>query len=237
MKLSNSLAGILMVCLAAPAFAGGNVKGTVTFAGDSIPARGDNKADIQKHPDKDMCDSPNTLKDDLIIDSATKGIQNVFVSIEKVTGGKTLEVPSAPIVSDQKTCHFTPHILVVPKGGSVELKNSDTKLHNTHFIVQKNAPFNEGIPAGKSSTVVLKETEKIKVTCDVHPWMLGYIVVTDTPYYAVTTADGSFEIKDLPAGKWTIKLWHETLGTSKQEVNITDGKTEDIKIKMEQKKS
>lgn len=223
MKMNISMSAAAFLAFSSVALAGGGVKGKIVFGGATVPAVADLSGQIKGHQDADICTSPKMKAEDMVVDPATKGIQWAFVSIEKVTGGKTLQVPAEPIVSDQKSCHFEPHILVVPKGAKVQLKNSDTKLHNTHSWSQKNPAFNEGIPAGNSITKEFKDVEKVKLTCDVHPWMKGYIVVTDTPYYAVTGADGSYEIGDLPAGKYTVKVWHETFGNAKQEIEVKDG--------------
>ena len=236
MRLRRS-ASILALYLAAPlAFAGGTVKGKVNFDGDP-PKQADLSDAIKKYqsaPGKqDECTGAPHMSEDLIVDSGTKGIQNVFVSIDKVQGGKKLEVPATPIVHNQKTCRMDPHILVIPKGAKLEFKNDDGFMHNTHSNSTKNPVFNEGIPAGKSITKEFKDTEKVKLTCDVHTWMKGWIVVTDTAYYAISAKDGSFEIGDLPPGEYTVKFWHETLGMTKAEkIKVEDGKTATADVKM-----
>lgn len=226
MKIQHVAAALAAVLAAAPAFAaGGSVKGKVTFSGTTIPAPTDLAKQIEGSKDKDVCTAGPKQGEDLIVDAASKAVANVFVSIKVKEGGKKLEVPAEPILSDQKSCHFTPHIMVVPEGAKVELKNSDTVMHNVNPKQLKNPEFvNEGIPAGKSVVRSTKKAEKIKITCDVHPWMAGYIIVTDTPYWALTGKDGSYTIPDLPAGEYTVSFWHETLGMSKQEkIVVKDG--------------
>lgn len=240
-RVSTTLFTFALAAQAAIA-GGGTVKGKVSFDGATIPPRADLTEQIKKFQEapgkeKECTGSPH-LSEDLIVDPSSKGIQWVFVSIDKVPGGKKLEVPSAPIVSDQKTCNFQPHLLVIPKGAKLELKNSDGFMHNTHSWSQKNTPFNEGIPAERSITKEFRDSEKVKLTCDVHPWMKGYIIVTDTAYTAVTGKDGSFTIADLPAGEYTVKYWHETLGAAKLEkVKVEEGKTATADVKMAPKGS
>lgn len=226
MKIYRSAAALTALLAAAPAFAaGGSVKGKVTFSGATIPASTDLTDQLTKSKDKDVCLAGPKASEELIVDAASKTVANVFVSIKVKDGGKKLEVPASPILSDQKSCHFEPHIIVVPEGAKVELKNSDTVMHNVNPKQLKNPDFvNEGIPAGKSVVKTTKKAERIKIACDVHPWMAGYIIVTDTPYWALTGKDGSFEIGDLPAGEYTVNFWHETLGTLKQEkIVVKDG--------------
>src|SRR5690606_5637305 len=124
----------------------------------------------------------------------------------------------------------------LPVGVTVEYKNSDKISHNVHTHAVRNQPYNKTIAAGGSDTQKLEVPESIKVTCDIHPWMACYMFVTDTPYAAVTAADGSFEVKGLPVGKHKVDIWHETLGRAKGEVTIKeDGTSETLMIEMGEK--
>jgi hypothetical protein len=70
----------------------------------------------------------------------------------------------------------------------------------------------------------------VKFKCDVHPWMTGYVLVTDNPYYAVTTENGAFKLEGIPAGKYTLEAWHEKYGTQTKEITVADGKPVDLKL-------
>jgi hypothetical protein len=75
----------------------------------------------------------------------------------------------------------------------------------------------------------------VKFKCDVHPWMTGYVLVTDNPFFSVTGDDGAFEIKNVPAGKYTVEVWHERLGSQTQEVTVADGKPVELKLELKAK--
>jgi plastocyanin len=129
-------------------------------------------------------------------------------------------VPSEPALLDQQGCVFTPHVAAVVAGQKVIFRNSDPVLHNTRGTSKNNGNFNYTQPQkGQESEHVFKNPELgIKVVCDVHPWMLGYIHVLPHPFFAVTGEDGSFTIKGLPPGKYTLEFVHEKLGTKTVEL-------------------
>jgi hypothetical protein len=130
---------------------------------------------------------------------------------------------STPVL-DQNGCEYVPHVRAFPAGSEVEIKNSDGILHNIHTYSEKNAPINRAQPKFKK---VIKETfkapEVVKVTCDAHNWMLGWFVVQDHPYYAVTDDKGAFKLTDVPPGDYELKVWHETLGEKTQKVTVGGG--------------
>lgn len=162
------------------------------------------------------------------------GIKNAVIEIA-VKDAK-LKLPETPIKLDQLQCRFEPHVTLLPAGVTVEYLNSDKVSHNVHTFATKNDPFNKTIPAGSKDTQKLEKPEVITVKCDIHPWMQGYMFVTDTPYATVTDATGSFNIPDLPPGKYKLDIWHEKLGKAKGEVTIAeDGSSEAIEIKMSEK--
>lgn len=164
-----------------------------------------------------------------------KGIANAVVSIE--VKGKELKVGKEPILLDQTQCRFEPHVIVIPAGSTVKYMNSDTVSHNVHTMAMKNKSFNNTIPAGASQEQKLDKAEAITLKCDIHPWMSAYMFVADTNYAAITGADGSFSIDGLPAGEYSIKVWHESLGKGKGKVTINeDGTSEAIEIKMSAEK-
>jgi hypothetical protein len=104
-------------------------------------------------------------------------------------------------------------------------------LHNVHTYKGPATLFNmaqpQGMPPMKKKFATVGDVVKFK--CDVHPWMTGYVVVTDNPHFAVTGDDGSFEIKDVPAGKYTVEIWHEKYGSQTKELTVADGKAADLK--------
>ena len=180
-------------------------------------------------PDKKM----DTTDPSLVV-GKDGGVANVVVMID-VPGAK-VEAPKEPVEIDQKLCRFEPHIRVIPAGGKVVFLNSDEVSHNVHTYATKNDSFNKTVAPGSKEECTLAKGDKVRVKCDIHDWMSAWIFVTDTPHFAVTKEDGSFEIAGLAPGKYKVELWHETLGKGKGEVTIKeDGTSEPLALKMKPK--
>lgn len=153
------------------------------------------------------------------------GLQNVFVHVKDGLGNRVYETPTAPIMLDQEGCRYEPHVFGVFVGQPVEIHNSDPTLHNVHAIPKANDEFNFGQQPKTAAVTKMFDEPEIGVSfrCDVHGWMRAYANVVTHPFFAVTKADGTFEIKGLPPGTYTIEAWHERLGAQTQQVTITDG--------------
>lgn len=163
----------------------------------------------------------DTTDRSLLVDKAD-GVANVVVRVE-VDGQKA---KPRTVSIDQVNCRFEPHVLIVPAGGKVEFKNSDSISHNIRTDVVKNQSTGKMVAMGQSLTVEYELPEIIPVACDVHRWMKSYLYVTDTPYVAVTNADGSFEIDGLPAGEHKVEYWHEHKKIGRGKLTVTtDGET------------
>jgi plastocyanin len=162
-----------------------------------------------------MPEGPNTSE--VIIVGPDNSLQNVFVYIKDGLGDRTFTAPKTPVVLDQKGCKYSPHVFGVQVGQPVRILNSDPTLHNVHAVPKANAEFNFGQSFDKSEVMV-------PFRCDVHGWMNAYAGVVAHPYYAVSQPDGTFEIKGLPAGTYTIEAWHERFGTQTTKVTV-DGKS------------
>ena len=150
-----------------------------------------------------------------------KGLANVFVYVKSGING-TYPAPAAAATIDQKGCTYHPHVFGMVAGQSLEILNSDDTLHNIHSLPEKNEAFNLGMPVkGMKYTKKFDKPEvMIRIKCDVHGWMSAYCGVLSHPFFAVTAADGTYMIKDLPAGTYTIEAWHEKLGTQTQQVTV-----------------
>ena len=157
-------------------------------------------------------------------------VENVFVYVKDGLGNRTFPTPSEPVVMDQKGCHYTPHVFGIQVGQPLQIVNSDDTLHNVHGLPKANKEFNQGQPIqGMKMTHTFSTTEvMVPFKCDVHGWMNAWVGVLDHPYYAVTSADGSFSLKGLPPGTYTIEAWHEKLGTQTQTVTVGDREANDI---------
>ena len=151
-------------------------------------------------------------------------------------GAASSPAPAEAVEIDQKGCMFKPHVAVARAGQKVIFKNSDALLHNVRSEAKVNKAFNIAQPVQGMTTAKTFEKPEIgiKMRCDVHFWMASFIHVLDHPFYAVTGDDGSFEIKDLPAGTYTIEVLHEKLGTQTAQVTAAEGetKTSDFTLKI-----
>lgn len=115
-------------------------------------------------------------------------------------------------------------MVLVPVGAELEIRNSDGILHNVRTASTRNAPVNRAQPkVRKAMPQRFAEPERVEVRCDVHPWMRGWVVVQDHPYYAVSDAQGGFSLTGVPPGDYELHLWHETLGEHVQPVTISGG--------------
>ncbi len=153
---------------------------------------------------------------------------NVFVYVKDGLTG-TYTAPTDKKMLDQIGCQYSPHVAGIQVGQTLVIRNSDATLHNVHAMPEHNQEFNQGQPVqGMETKKVFEQVEvMVPFKCDVHPWMSSYIAVLDHPFYAVTSADGTFSIEGLPVGEYTIEAWHEEFGPQTQTVTITaDGASE-----------
>ena len=157
-------------------------------------------------------------------------LQNVFVYVKDGLGNRTFAVPSAPVLLNQQGCHYLPHVLGIQVGQPLEIRNDDATLHNVHALAKQNAEFNQGQPLKGMKNIHTFSTREVMVPfkCDVHGWMTSFVGVLDHPFFAVTGADGSFALKGLPPGTYTIEAWHEKLGTQTQMVTVGEKETKDV---------
>jgi plastocyanin len=236
MKKGGVLAVVLGASLIAPAYLlaytggdvkdGGSISGTVKFAG-SAPAP--KKLEVTK--DKEVCGKGEKVDKSLVVSGGN--LVNAVVTITDIKTGKKIDAKKVTL--DQKDCEYHPHVLAFPVGTPVEIQNPDGILHNIHSYSKANPTFNIAQPKFKKTVdVKLEKPEAVNVKCDVHGWMNGWLVVTESPYVAVTDNSGAFKLTDVPAGSYTVEVWHETLGKSSQKVTVK-GK-EDAKVNFELKK-
>jgi plastocyanin len=158
--------------------------------------------------------------------SPTGGIQNVFVYVKDGLGSKTFPPPQTPAHLDQKGCRYVPHVLGVQVGQPILISNSDPAVHNVDAAAKTNKEFNLIQPKGsKPSTKTFDKPEvMVPIRCDVHSWMTAWVGVVPHPFFTVSAADGTFTIKGLPPGTYTIEAWHETLGTQTAKVIVPANK-------------
>ncbi len=191
----------------------GTLKGRVVFGGNPperavLVAKGDANA-----KDPAICATETIYSEALEVDPSTKGVKNALVYIPKptrVSEEAKSEKMQAKVEFDQDKCVFEPHVLPMMKGATILVKSSDQVTHNVNTKLQ-NLKFNESISPNQSKEVKAEAVERApgKVVCDIHPWMSAYWMVVDSPYFAVTDAQGNFEIKNVPAGAQKVVVWQE----------------------------
>ena len=158
-------------------------------------------------------------------------LQNVFVWVKDGLEGKKFEVSKDPVQLDQKGCIYSPHVLAMQTRQMLKVSNSDPTTHNVHPLPKVNREWNKSQPAGASDieyTRFARQEIMLPVKCNIHPWMRAFVNVVDHPFFAVSGADGSFEIKGLPPGTYTIEAKHERLGTQEMSVTVGDAESKDI---------
>lgn len=207
----------------------GTIKGTVKFAGG---ATGQKKVPVTI--DQYICGKERDAEDLLL--SPEKGIRNAVVSLQNPPPGLKWEGPaSTAIVMDQKQCVFVPHVVIVPVGGSVQFLNSDRLMHNVKSVGKENPPFNRAQPHARTITIAFKNPEILRIDCDLHSWMRGWVVVADHPFYALTNDRGEFVLENVPAGKYTLQIWQETLGTMTTAISVEGKEATSVNVEMKKK--
>ena len=150
------------------------------------------------------------------------GLENVFIYVKDGLGTMKFPVPTKPVVLDQKGCTYSPRVLGVQVGQSLDIVNSDETLHNVHALPMANREFNRGqsLQGMKFTTTFTAPEVMLPFKCDVHKWMNAWVGVLEHPFYAVSGKAGAFALAGLPPGTYTIEAWHEKLGSQTQQVTI-----------------
>lgn len=219
-----SRALLLLVTLAACADASagqakkGSIQGVVVFEG-TPPER--KPLDRTSDP---KCGGGKALSEDVVVTDGK--LRDVFVRIQNGTAGEH-EAPAEPVVVNQSECRYTPRVVGVIEGGKLEIRNGDPTFHNVRGNRGKRIAFN--LPQNAKAKPIVRDDlgeagDVVSLACDVHPWMAGWAVVTDHPYFAVTGEDGKFTLSGLAPGKYTLEAWHPTLGLQTSKVTVKKGK-------------
>ena len=202
------------------------VSGTVSFDGAPPKAA---KIDMSQDPN---CQGSNTAET-VVVEGGK--LSNVFVYVKDGLGNRTFPVPADAVTLTQVGCKYKPHVLGVMAGQTIKIVNGDPTTHNIHPTPKDNREWNESqapqAPAIEKSFA--REEISLAVKCNQHPWMKMYVNVVKNPFYAVTGADGKYEIKGLPPGDYTIAFVQEKYGEQTQKVTLAakDTKTVDTTFK------
>jgi plastocyanin len=201
----------------------GAISGKVTYTGTPPKMK---PIDMAKEPSCAKQHASPVMTENVATGS-DNALQYVVVYIS--AGDTAAAAPTETARYDQKGCQYLPHVLPMRAGQVLQIFNDDQTSHNIHPLAKVNPEWNKSQPAG-SSPIDTKydKPEFIPVKCNIHPWMHGYFVVLSTSHYAVTGQDGSFSLKGLPAGKYTVTAWQEQYGTQTQDVTVGAGETKGV---------
>jgi Carboxypeptidase regulatory-like domain len=212
------LASSAMLVTAARPAASGTITGKATFTGTPPKMK---PIDMSKEP---VCakehNPPITTQD--IESGPGNTLQDVVVYISAGDQGSAPATTTAKY--EQKGCQYMPHVLALQANQPQQIFNNDPVAHNIHPLPKANSEWNKSQPPGSPPIdTKWEKPEFIAVKCNIHPWMHGYFAVMGTSHYALTGADGTFTIKDVPPGKYTVTAWQEHMGTQTQEVTVAGG--------------
>ena len=207
----------------APAYTGptGSVTGTISFAGKApAPVTIDTSMD----PACSIGSTGNVTAEQIVV-SAGK-LANVFLYVKTGPAAATqpAPTPTQPVILDQKGCRYTPHVIAVQQGGTVEFHNSDSTMHNIHTmptaVGNETIDVSQGPKGAPQSKQFLKPELMIPVRCNNHPWMNAFINVSATPFFAVSDNAGHFDLRGLPPGDYVLGAVHEKLGEQTLSVHL-----------------
>lgn len=211
----------------------GSITGAVNFTGEAPAPK-----PISMDADAACAqNNANPQTEDVIVKDGK--LANVFVYIKdgKTSDGKSItsfafEVPATEVTLDQKGCRYVPHVLGIMAGQKLKVLNSDPTAHNVHPSPKSNKEWNQSQPAGAQPIIqsFSRPEVVVPVKCNQHPWMKANIGVLRHPLYAVSGENGSFEIKGVPPGTYTVASWHERYGEKTQSVTVgaKETKTQDF---------
>lgn len=204
---------------------GGTIKGKIAYTGE-IPTR-----TVVPTKDQEVCGGVRE-EPEVVVD-ADNGVGDAIVYLKEVGSGKAWPATTAAPTVDNKGCIFSPSIQAIPVG-KLNIRNSDPVLHNTHGFYGRRTAFNLALPnQGQTIEVDLTRAGQVRIECDAHGWMLGFVYAVDNPYYALTTVDGTFELTDVPPGQYTLIANQAYTGPVEVEVTVTAGQTTEVPVELE----
>lgn len=204
----------------------GSISGIVTYDG---PAPALHPIDMSASP-ACLQANPSPVAPPVIVKDERGALANVVVYVKEGLGNYKFDTPANPAILGQKNCMYEPHVLALMTNQPLEIQNNDPTMHNVHPLPKHNRQWNTSQPVGSAAlkSSFARPEFAMPVLCNVHPWMRAFVFVFDHPYYAVTPKTGTFELKNLPPGTYTIEAWQETLSTLEQTVTIGPRESKEI---------
>ena len=209
-----------------PVEGGGTIEGTVVYRG-TVPTK-----TIIPTKDVEVCGQPR--EEPLIRVGDGQAVESAVVYLVEVAKGKDWPAPGKPPELDNVKCRFQPEVQVI-RAGPLDVVNTDPVLHNTHGYYGKRTAFNLALPnQGQRIPVELPRAGTVRIDCDAHGWMEGWIYVVDNPYYAVTGADGKFSITDVPPGDYKLVAVQSFTGPVETPVKVAGGQPTTLEVELKQ---
>jgi plastocyanin len=203
----------------------GTIRGTVRVATAPPPPAPEAMGGV--HECASMHAAPPASRAVLVRDGL---VEAAFVHVTAGLERYAFPAPAEGVEIDQVGCLFAPRITAVRVGQSLTLRNSDPLLHNVQAVTEVNKRLNVALPRPGATSVTTFRTPEtaIRLRCDVHPWMRGFVHVMAHPCFALTSADGAYEIRGVPAGEVELTAWHEVLGTLSRRVTVRPGEVASV---------
>lgn len=221
-----ALAAMVAALLASPAGAAADRSGTieveVKYGGAPVVER------VKVTRDVERCGTE--IRVQRVVVGPGQGLAHAIVSVAGLKGGPASRAGRPAI--EQRDCAYQPHAVAM-QTGEIDILNADGILHGVRTFSSANPPIGRAQPKyRKTLTERLEKPEIVKIGCDVHPWMLGWIGVFDHPYFAVTDARGTARIEGVPAGRHALEVWHEVLGKQTRTVDVRPGQAARVTVEM-----
>jgi plastocyanin len=208
---------------------GGTIAGTVAFTGTK-PA--EHAIDMSANPQCERTHRGHPVITEDVVVNANGTLRNVFVWVKAGLPDVRWDVPAVAVTIDQQSCMYRPRVAGAMVGQSIRISNSDPLNHNVYALPEINAGWNGMQSPGAAPEMhsFAKQEVMVPLKCNVHPWMRCFIGVVGHPFFGVTGGDGSFTIKGLRPGIYTIQAWHEKYGTQERQVTVGAGESKTVEF-------